>query len=357
MNHKGNFPKINTGVFGGKDFYFTLSNSKSLYVLHEDKRIEVVVSNIFTTNRYGKFCNMFEINGCIWLIPMFEEDIFIYDINNKKTEKILLDEIVVRCYDYPKCRDAILIDDNIWILSNDSKAVMKINVLTKEKIIFNDWPKEVMFEKKEHVDFKNMALYEKKLYLFPNDCNHSVVIDTETGKMETKDLLISKDYAEIIEGKLIKAPKKKSEVLVFCDINTFEQNEKKLMNSIWDENKNATQFWRIRKNKKHSFVCPYMAKEIIMINNIDNNIDYIDLSDYCSDKPLIIWDVVEYAQGYYILPEDGSFILNLKNDMQIECISLDLELFEIIIEKNGIIQEESEADLYIFLDDFIKDTE
>lgn len=192
---------IDTALVVEDHIYFVTCNESKLFKTDFSGNVEVIASLPVLVNNESKFQSMQYINEKIWILPWTESKIFVYDINIKKLYVLPVPYEMTQCNDVLGFRSCIKLGNDLWLLPNKYKALVKIDTISYKYEVFH-MPDTFDFPINDNCNFTMMCDYCDYLYLFGEEYNRNLKFNYLTGKYEAWNNKSNRDFDTIINDKL-----------------------------------------------------------------------------------------------------------------------------------------------------------
>lgn len=343
----------NVGVQIGGKLYFTTCNTSALYAWDEkNKKVESVTMLPYGMSNNMKFSSIVYYNNNLWMIPWFENHIYVVNLISKKVEIFLIPFLKEEGKENTKFRKAVSDNQFLWLLPVMSKCLVKINMEKRTVDIISEWPMGVEFDKGK-VNFKVMKKCDRKLYLFKDGCSHNIVVDMDTCKMSIWNVAIVSKFGELIDkNELLISPVERNEPVKIINLKTSEEKDFYLPECNWQEG-NGYAFWYTKRLDNHIYIFPHDADTTLCYNIHDMTLSAIrtEITDYCTQRPIssyAVYDVFQNDEERWLFPFMGNVIVRINGDgNMIGVIRLfeDLQQAKISNVENGIVYEDADGSL------------
>ncbi len=338
----------NAGVQVGNKIYFTTCNTNGLYVLDlESKTTSFERALPSRVNLGQKYSSIEYYRDMIWMIPWYEDDILVYDINKHEILKYSLSFLFEKKRGEPKFRKAIRDEKNLWLLPFYANFIIKIDMIELDISIIGEWAQETK-RGFGAPNFRLMCQLGKKLFLIKDAYPKNLVVDMDSGEIAEWREDIPKSFTYLIDEKTILSPPLENhEPLEVLNEVTGEKEDYLLPDWVWRENREVYAFWYAKEFAGNIYILPTEARAIVIYNKYNKSIKLIDssMTDNCTlyiHRTNPFYDIFENDEKYYTFPYMGDTMLCLKEG-QIEGdirLSIKVEDYKKVgIQFNGVFED------------------
>lgn len=314
---------VSAAVQVEQDIYFTTCNTDALYKLNvENKEISYVTALPVSEMLRPKFVSLIYYNEEIWMIPWYEEQIFVYHIGEQQLSYYPAPFLLKEKIGTPKFRRAIQDGSNVWLLPYRTNRIIKIDMESRTAEKYVEWESEEEIE--SILNFRMMTQNGQKLYLFRHDYPTNMVVDLSTAKVSTWNTALPKCFGEFLdENTVLCAPEKKGDLLKSINLESGKIEEYHLPDWIWQKEQLLYSFWYMYMVQDKVYILPAESNGIVVYNIETKEIETIDcqIEEYCScyvKKALLLDEPIVYNKQKYVFQRQGDtvFILSEEDKLQ-----------------------------------------
>lgn len=315
---------LNSAVRVREWLYFTACNSSCLFRMNLDnKKIEVVQFLYGCDSRGMKFSGLYYYKGRIWMIPWTEKKIYIYYIDESRTEVLTLPEEMNIDAQYNGFRKSIVQDKYLWLLPCRYQGIIRIDMEEVSYKIYDNWPPNTSFDLTKKMNFKMMFLYKEDLYLLNDGCSISLKLRAESKEFiewkEGRDQL----FGTMDHDKFFVAPV--HDRIPLKIIKPYENaREIPLPDKVWvEEHYYEYSYWYSEQADDKILFLPHEATGLIIMDSFTESISIVDfdLNGYKTLRPnknYAIYHVEDYRNDYLMLPYQGNKMFLVSKEGKVE---------------------------------------
>lgn len=219
---KGNFY---AGVLAGEWIYCSMCNVNGLY------RKNIKTGEQEYLGRFDKYDSgmgvherAFLVNNNIFFIPRENREtlIAVYNIDTKEMKYINFPHEYTFVIGQVAC-SAIDANNAVWVIPCVYDAILRIDKETHEVRRCDNWPKKIAENGISKAKFSDAILHDGKIYICPYDCSGIVIFDPVTETMEMVEIdILNRVYRKMVyyKGKLYLFPENFDHDIVIYDIHT-----------------------------------------------------------------------------------------------------------------------------------------
>ena len=267
----------------------------------ESKKITVLAEYPGKSNGM-KFASLHYYNNMIWMIPWVEKNIFLYDISEKEMRKFEIPYDNAERFKNNVYRKSIVNGNYLWILPSLYRCLFKIDMNNLSIEVISNFPKEVTFDERKSMMFKNMDIYGDVLYLFSDSCSHNLCINTFNNNISVwNNDFNGKFGARIDENITMLVPTKEGESISVISDNGDELKYE-LPDYVWKGAK-LYSFWYSKRIGNKIYIYPHEANGVLKYYCDDNSLEIINISDaiirnISEDERITVYDIYEKRWEY-----------------------------------------------------------
>lgn len=219
---KGNFY---AGVLAGEWIYCSMCNVNGLYRKNIKTGEQEYLGRF---ERYDSGMGVHEMafisDNSIFFMPYdnTEKVIAVYDLDMKNIEYIDLPYSPTYIIGRIACK-AIDAGDAIWVIPCVYDAILRVDKATHEIKRYDNWPSKIAEDGISKAKFSDAVLIDGKIYICPYDCSGIVIFDVATETMEMVEIeILNRVYRKMVffKQKLYLFPENFDHDIVVFDINT-----------------------------------------------------------------------------------------------------------------------------------------
>lgn len=313
--------QFNASVLVENKLYFTAANSLWLHVLHmESGKLESVIKLPCRTTGWAKFSSLVYYSGKIWMIPWDEQDIMIYDIEQKTVVQLVVPISIREGNRGVVFRKAVQQNNILWLLPSYDKVLLKVDMEEVSCEIYGKWAKEFAFDDEIPHLFKCMYGEGKELYLFADGCKSNLIFNTETHEARAWGAGSYHSFGVASRGNIYLAPSKNFECLCLFSASGDDEEEKreirqiKLPDEVWAETVEAYAYWYGEVVDGKIYFLPQTAKAVLIMDPLLEEIQILSINtkEYQTNrkyKGFAGYEVIPYEGGTIITPNSGNKVL------------------------------------------------
>lgn len=316
------------GVQVGDKIYFTACNTSDLFVLDIASReiISVITLPCSANTWLMKYSSLVHYKGMIWMIPKFENEILVYDIEKELILRFPVPFLSENMGGSEKFRKAIQCEQYLWLLPATAECIVKIDMDHYSVSMLSEWP--VSCHNMLDVNFGVMHQFENKLYLFKKRFSNNLMADLETGKVSVWNVDLPGCFGMMLdENTVLCPPINNGDPLTLLDIPTGKKELFLLPDWIWQKERYVYSFWYSQKLGNKIFILPCDANAIIIYSIDEKKVQTIKLqADACSCllpvKGVSAYDIFSIGTLKYIFPYAGNSITVIDDEEIRDTINL-----------------------------------
>lgn len=315
------------GVQVGDKIYFTACNTCNLFVLDIPSReIRTVITLPCSTNAWMKYASLVHYKGMIWMIPLYENEILIYDMEKKRVLRFPVPFCQEEMKGLAKFRRAVHCEQYLWLLPATVECVVRIDMDHYSISILSEWP--VSCQNVSDVNFGVMRRLGNKLYLFKKKFSDNLVVDMETGEVSVWNVDLPGCFGVMLdENTVLCSPINNSDPLTLVDISSGRRESFSLPDWIWTEERFVYAFWHAYQFGDKIFILPHDANAIIVYSIDEKKMQTIkfqaDTFSYLIPvKGVSAYDIFSVDTLKYVFPYMGNSITVIDDEEMRDRINL-----------------------------------
>lgn len=307
---KNLFP--NAAVIVNNKIYFSASNDMHLYCFDINKEaVERIINLPLPKKTLSPFESLCVYNNNIWMIPWMAVYILVYDMNTGLVKKLQFpfDEELPKQNKY---RSHVIQDRFLWLLPTKYPEIIRIDMETYDFRIFDKWPEGTLFNEESKRYFNMMYLDNDIIYLFNDECNKSIMLDTVSGQMSEWEMGKDKCFGIVEKGCLYVSPVHANDKLQIIGDN-FTETES-VPDTLWLSEVEGYSYWFAKSAEEIVFFLPNDANGIIMKDIETKETIFVipDLTDFRSlrkNQVFSVHDIQAFQKVFLCIPFRGNMFL------------------------------------------------
>lgn len=228
MNTERNVFKIrvNDAIEDGRNIWFFSTNFKSIFLLDtlSKKTLCYRIPSNSTCSLNGFFSSMSLIQNKIYLIPLYERDIFCFDMDKREFKKIKINR------EFSEINKALFMGvanykDYLFIMGIELPVIIRLNTRDDSIEYITQWEKNIrnlIFDRKDAYFRQQWVILDNKLFV--PFCNANAVLELNCDDLDVKIHIVGKDaqgYSGIsFDGKYFWLSPRKNGKLVKWNVET-----------------------------------------------------------------------------------------------------------------------------------------
>lgn len=258
----------------GEDYYFSCLNYNGLYCLHMPKKQLEFLGLVPGEEYYKRYLygSIIEVDGKLYMPPMNSEEIAVYDIKQRKFEKIALR---YECNKGSKFLGALYSNRKIFFIPCRYHYLVVLNLDSGQITYLDEWYHMLLVPDEYDEPIIRNGFFIKDSVLYMASMVDNTLIEISTNNFETKHIKIGSDsmgFVDMrfdIEEKCIWFLKKNKPVVVRWDLESFQTRSYEVVHESYKQ-KGKYPFIRLIYDKNRIYLVAYQSNISVMMNKNEN---------------------------------------------------------------------------------------